>query len=496
MSQYYQKYAKHYGNKAPMPSLETEKTIEQKPQPVKKQPNPAKPSVPKINYQTEKMTEQTMEKNIPLFKYSPKKMNLRANVVQCLVAVQDGKSLSQVLPEMLNHISTQDKALFHELLLGTLRQWFALKSIALPLLNKALNNNTVESCLYLGLYQILCTRIAHHASISETVNACKQLGFDGLSGVVNAILRKATRETEDFQQQLQQAHGLPSWLFKRLKKDWGDDSQHICQQLKQVAPLTVRINPRQVSKTDYQQALTEQQIAFTPCQWAEYGIQLQQNIHIPSLVGFDEGWFSVQDEHAQFCGSILPELHDKIVIDACSAPGGKLAHLLEHHQPKQVFALDHDEQRLSRIEENLTRLKLNDFAVQRIATDASTWQSPTLADCIILDAPCSATGVIRRHPDIRLLRQSQDIAQTVELQKTILDNMWQQLKTGGILLYITCSILKAENEQQMIDFFARHTNAQEIPLDVSWGIAQRYGRQLLPQTQGGDGFYYCLIQKV
>lgn len=426
-------------------------------------------------------------------------LNLRAKIVQTLLAVQQGQSLAQILNQHLQHVAPKDKALFNEILLGTLRQWFALKALALPLLKKELNNPTVETCLYIGLYQILCTRIAHHACISETVEATKQLGYEGLSSVVNAILRKATRELISFQQTLQQAHGLPSWLFKRLKKDWGNDTAQLhdlFEQLKQPAPLTLRINQRHVSRETYAQCLVEQHIAHQISSLAPHAIQLQQAVHIPDLVGFDAGDFMVQDEHAQLCAEILPNLNQKIVIDACAAPGGKTTHLLEKYQVQQLIALDSDATRLQRIQENLNRLQLNHLPVQFLAKDATTFKASSKADCIIVDAPCTATGVIRRHPDIRLLRKSEDVEQTVLLQKRILENMWQQLNVGGHLLYITCSILKAENEQQMTAFFARHQNAKHIPIQADWGIEQQYGRQLLPKAHGGDGFYYCLIEKV
>lgn len=426
-------------------------------------------------------------------------LNLRAKIVQTLLAVQQGQSLAQILNPHLQHIPPKDKALFSEILLGTLRQWFALKSLALPLLKKELNNPTVETCLYIGLYQILCTRIAHHACISETVEATKQLGYAGLSSVVNAILRKATREIDTFQHSLQQAHGLPSWLFKRLKKDWGDDEiqlNALFHQLKQIAPITLRVNQRHVSRETFSQRLAEQHIQHQISSIAPYAIQLQQAVHIPDLVGFNTGDFMVQDEHAQLCADILPDLNNKIVIDACAAPGGKTTHILEKYDVQQLIALDNDELRLQRVKENLERLQLQYSPVQLITADATTFKATQRADCIILDAPCTATGVIRRHPDIRLLRKSEDVEQTVKLQKSILENMWQQLNVGGHLLYITCSILKAENEQQMSAFFARHQNAKHIPIQAHWGIEQLYGRQLLPQTHGGDGFYYCLIEKV
>lgn len=428
-------------------------------------------------------------------------LNLRAKIVQTLVAVQQGQSLAQILNQHLEHIAVKDKALFHEILFGTLRQWFSLKALALPLLKKELNNPTVEACLYVGLYQILCTRIAPHASISETVDATKQLGFDGLSGVVNAILRKATREPEQFQQILAQSHGLPSWLFKRLKKDWGDNPeflQDLYVQLKQVAPLTLRVNQRYVSRETYCSQLKEANIAYQLADYSPSAVHILQNVHIPDLVGFDAGEFMVQDEHAQLCAELCQHIHqhlnDKIVIDACAAPGGKTTHLLEKFNIKQLIALDNDTKRLERVQENIQRLKLP--SVELVTADATIYKAEQRADFILLDAPCTATGVMRRHPDIRLLRKSEDVQQTVKLQKDILENMWQQLNVGGYLLYITCSILKAENEQQIIAFFARHQNAKHHKIEADWGIEQQYGRQLFPKTGGGDGFYYCLIEKL
>ena len=422
-------------------------------------------------------------------------LNLRAQVIRTLLAVQQGQSLASILPLHLKKVADRDRALFHELVLGTLRQWYALKNITLPLLVKPLNNDTVETCLYVGLYQLLETRIAPHAAISETVTAVKQLGYQALSGVVNAILRRVSRETSEFQAALDQAHGLPSWLFKRLKKDWPEQLTELSHQLKQIAPLTLRVNERQVSREDYLEILEEHEIPAHACTISKVGIILDANVQVPDLPGFDIGGFSVQDEHAQLCATLLPNLDDKYVIDACAAPGGKTAHILEKYQPRKLIALDQDAKRLTRVTENLERLLLEGDHVEIKAADAITWQAPEQPDCIVLDAPCSAIGVMRRHPDIRLLRHSTDITQTVELQKQILENMWQQLKVGGTLLYITCSILKAENEQQMVEFFSKHPEAKEIKIEADWGIEQIHGRQLLPKTGQGDGFFYCRIEK-
>ncbi|QHH93618.1 16S rRNA (cytosine(967)-C(5))-methyltransferase RsmB [Acinetobacter gyllenbergii] len=427
---------------------------------------------------------------------SAKNLNLRAQVIKTLLAVQNGQSLSSVLNQHLNIVSERDRGLYHELTLGCLRQWYSLKAITLPLLTKPLDNEALESCLYLGLYQILCTRIPVHAAISETVNAAKQLGFEPMSGLVNAILRRVSRETDEFQTALNHTHGLPSWLFKRLKKDWPEQVEPLCQALKQVAPLTLRVNERQVSRNEYLEILDEEQIDARPCTLSDVGIVLEQTGNITHLPGFEAGGFSVQDEHAQLCATLLPNLDNKVVVDACAAPGGKTAHILERFNPKKMIALDHDAKRLLRVSENLERLALDQDNVEIVTADATIWQAPEPVDCIVLDAPCSATGVIRRHPDIRLLRQSTDIAQTVALQQQILQQMWQQLKVGGTLLYITCSILKAENEQQMVAFFAEHADAEEIKINADWGIEQIHGRQLLPSAYAGDGFYYCRIKKL
>lgn len=424
-------------------------------------------------------------------------LNLRAQVIRTLLAVQQGQSLASILPLHLTKVAERDRALYHELVLGTLRQWYGLKSITLPLLVKPLNNETVETCLYVGLYQILCTRIADHAAISETVTATKQLGFQALSGVVNAILRRVSRETSVFEQALQAAHGLPSWLFKRLKKDWPEQLEQLTQDLKQTAPLTLRVNQRKISREAYLNKLLGAGIQARPGERSDVAIILEQAVQIPELPGFDAGWFLVQDEHAQLCAQLLPDLNGKVVIDACAAPGGKTAHILEKFSPATLVALDQDPKRLLRVTENLERLQLTDTQqVEILAADATRWTATEPVDCIVLDAPCSAIGVMRRHPDIRLLRQSADIQQTVELQQQILEQMWSQLKVGGTLLYITCSILKAENEQQMQQFFAQHADAREIKIATDYGVEQQYGRQLLPEAGRGDGFYYCRIEKI
>lgn len=425
-----------------------------------------------------------------------KTLNLRAQIVILLTKIQNGESLSTLLEQHLNKIHDKDKALFHELTLGTLRHWYALKSVCLPLIKTPIDNNTLHATLYLGLYQLIYTRIPAHAAISETVTAIKQLQLSQFSALVNAILRQYTREPEQFNKAIQNSHALPSWLYKRLKNNWPNQINELTTQLKNNTQLTLRVNSRKTSRSDYLSQLKHQGIEAEIGQLSPYAITLHSPVSIKNLPGFNDGLFSIQDEHAQLCCSIVPNLDQKTIIDACAAPGGKTTHLLEVFSPKQLIAIDDNSSRLLRIHENLDRLQLNHLNYEIICKDATTWQNDYQADIIIVDAPCSATGVIRKHPDIKLLRKPSDIEQTVTLQKKILDNLWPQVKVGGYLLYITCSILKAENEQQMIDFFNKNLTAHEEKFQASWGIQQQYGRQLLPTGQTGDGFYYCLIKKL
>lgn len=443
-------------------------------------------------------------------------LNLRARAIELLQQVSDGESLNQILPQAIENTPAKDKGLLNELVMGTLRHWFALDAQIKPMLSKPLIDSRVHIALLLGLYQLLQTRIPAHAAISETVEAIKQLKLDKASGLVNALLRRATREMETMDTQFMANHALPAWLYKQLKKDWPQQAGHIAQNLRNAAPLTLRINSREGKRDDYLVELKEWDIDASACKISDDGIILQQSVPIVELPGYHQGWFSVQDEHAQLCAQFSGDLNNKRVLDACAAPGGKTAHLLEKNTPALLVAIDNDKNRLKRVYENLERLQLDGPHVQVINADAATWQAGVLPDHglfdhIVLDAPCTATGVIRRHPDIRLLRQQSDVQQTVELQAELLDHLWQQLSVGGTFLYVTCSILKQENHQQIAAFLKRTANAQLVPLeleqlqqdetllDLQPNLIEGQpiiGLQLLPQQQGGDGFYFAKLQKI
>lgn len=438
-------------------------------------------------------------------------LNLRARAIELLEQVYNGQSLNQILPAAIEHTPAKDKGLLNELVMGTLRHWFALDAQIKPMLSKPLIDARVHIALLLGLYQLLQTRIPAHAAISETVEAIKQLKLDKASGLVNALLRRASREMESINAQFMASHALPAWLYKQLKKDWPQQAGHIAQNLRNAAPLTLRINSREGTRDSYLVELKDWDIDAGACKLSDDGIELRQSVSIVELPGYHQGWFSVQDEHAQLCAQFMGDLTGKRVLDACAAPGGKTAHLLEKNSPALLVAIDNDEKRLTRVHENLERLQLDGPQVQVITADAATWQPDAGFDHILLDAPCTATGVIRRHPDIRLLRQPSDVQQTVQLQATLLDHLWQQLNVGGTLLYVTCSILKQENQQQMASFLKRTANAELVPLeleklqqDASLLDLQpnpiegqpMIGLQLLPQQHGGDGFYFCALRKL
>jgi len=436
-------------------------------------------------------------------KSRPAPLNLRAQVIRVIVNVQEGQSLSTLLPKALEKTPERDRGLFNELVMGTLRHWFALDEVLQPMLARPLTDNRVQAALHLGLYQIFQTRIPPHAAISETVDAAKQLGQEKASGLVNALLRRTLREQTELQEIFDQHHALPDWLAKQLKKDWGDEWRGIAESLRHSAPLFLRVNKRQRSRKGYLDALALQGVnANAMDQNTPEAIQLLQPVNIPSLPGYLEGWFSVQDLNAQRCAALFQDndfkgLDGKAVLDACAAPGGKTAHLLEQYSPQRMIALDSDSYRLKRVRENLNRLELFDQNRVVVTTaDASEWIADTPLDAILLDAPCSATGVLRRHPDIRLLRQESDIAQTVAIQAKLLDHLWTQLKVGGRLVYITCSLLKAENEDQIAAFLERTPNAVEKPIVANWGMARPIGRQCFPETDSGDGFYFAVLDKV
>ena len=430
-------------------------------------------------------------------------MKTRATAAQVLYKVVDqGYSLSSALPHALQQVAAKDRALLQELCFGTLRWLSRLEAIAGKLMNKPLKDKQrpLHFLLLVGLYQLFHTRIPAHAALSETVNGCRLLKADALRGLLNGVLRNAQRQHDellaavDKQDVSRLSH--PNWLLKRLKNAYPAQWQQIASQNNERPPMWLRVNHRQHSTEHYLQKLTEAGIEAThPSGAADSALLLTAPRDVQTLPGFADGTCSVQDGAAQFAATLLDPQPGEWILDACAAPGGKTAHLLER-QPKLagLVAVDADPERLKRVNENLSRLQLD---AQVLSGDASQpdlwWQGPQF-DRILLDAPCSATGVIRRHPDIKWLRRAEDIAELVKLQAKILEALWQKLKPGGTLLYATCSVLPDENREQIRRFLTSHTDARWQPL-VSGETEAEPGWQLLPGENNMDGFYYAKLIK-
>lgn len=430
-----------------------------------------------------------------------KTLDCRAAAARCLAAVSKGLSLSQQIPVFEPQVAERDQPLFRQLCYGVLRFYPQLSGISQQLLKKPLKqkDQDVLMLMLVGIYQLRETRIPDHAAVSATVNASKTLNKPWARGLINGVLRQWQRQQNTLLEQLtpaqQSAH--PEWLYQAISQAWPEQSAAILGANNQQAPMCLRVNTRQGSVTQYLTRLADSGIEAQACAFAASGIRLQHAVNVEALPEFAEGACSVQDEAPQLSADLLQLQAGQRVLDACAAPGGKSCHLLEAEPAlAELVALDIDSERLQRVTENLQRLHLNATLKAGDASNPDTWWDGQLFDRILLDAPCSATGVIRRNPDIKLHRQASDIEQLARLQLHILKALWTTLKPGGRLLYATCSILPTENEAVVAQFCQQQSDAKHLAIDAEWGVPQRYGRQLFPQTHGHDGFYYALLGKV
>lgn len=411
------------------------------------------------------------------------------------------RSLSDLLSEADSKLSSQDYALLNALCYGVCRWHPKLHAIYRLLLTKPLKakDADIEALMLLGLYQLAFMRIPAHAAVNETVQASKQLGKGWAGNLINAVLRRFQRDQTRIEAKLQAQpefqYAHPTWLIQRLRKAWPDYWQSICSVNNTQAPMTLRINQQKIARAQYLARLEQGGVAATATRYSEFGVQLTQALAVQELPGFVEGLASVQDESAQLAANLLEVAPGMRVLDACAAPGGKSCHLLEQAPTITLIALDKDKTRLARIQENLTRLQQEAQLIACDATQPSTWWDGQLFDRILLDAPCSAVGVIRRHPDIKLLRQSTDIDKLASQQLAMLEALWPLLKPGGFLVYATCSILPEENEQVIQRFLTDTTTAQLALPTLPWGIGAEHGRYLLPEEGGNDGFYYARLTK-
>lgn len=410
-------------------------------------------------------------------------------------------SLSSLLPATQARLPESERPFLQELCFGTLRWQPRLDTFLQRLLDKPLRgkDSDIQALLLLGLYQLTQMRVPDHAAISETVEAARPLKKPWATKLINGVLRRFQREREELERQLQThpayATSHPTWLLDQLQRAWPDQIEQIVAANNAHPPFTLRLNTHKVAREAYLADLATRDIAAQPAPYSPVGLTLAQPRDPRQLPLFDEGLISVQDEAAQLSAGLLELEAGQRVLDACAAPGGKTGHILESAPDLEVVALDADERRLARVRENLTRLKVTARILCGDASQPAGWWDGQPFDRILLDAPCSATGIIRRHPDIKVLRNPADITKLAQLQGQLLDSLWPLLKPGGILLYATCSVMPEENTQVVEAFLNRQPAATCDLLDVPWGIAQPCGRQLLPGVDGHDGFYYARLRK-
>ncbi|WP_325891240.1 16S rRNA (cytosine(967)-C(5))-methyltransferase RsmB [Grimontia sp. NTOU-MAR1] len=424
-------------------------------------------------------------------------MNVRAVAAQVIYQVVDqGQSLSAALPPAQQKVAPRDGALLQEICYGVLRWLPRLESITQSLMDKPLKGKqrVFHHLILVGLYQLSYMRIPAHAAVAETVNATKVLKKPQLRGLINAVLRNYQRNQEalDAAAVAHDAgkYGHPGWLLKLLQKAYPEQWEQVVEANHEKAPMWLRVNRTHHTRDAYKDLLDGAGIETAIHPEAGDALKLATPCDVTALPGFSEGWVSVQDAAAQLSVDYLQPQAGDLILDCCAAPGGKTCHILEHEPTAKVVAMDVDATRLTRVEENLKRLKLD---AQVICGDARTpgeWWQGEQFDRILLDAPCSATGVIRRHPDIKWLRRADDIDQLVSLQSEIIDAMWAQLKSGGTLVYATCSVTPQENAEQVKAFLARASDAT-----LETGTPEQPGRQILPGQEDMDGFYYAVLKK-
>lgn len=426
--------------------------------------------------------------------------DVRAAAAVAIGEVLGGHSLDRALAKQLEKVSEDDRALLQQLCYGTLRHGPRLQALLGVLLDKPLKakDRDLQGLLMSGLYQFDHTRIPDHAAVAATVDATRALKKEWAKGLTNAVLRRYQREREPLSRSLTPAAAAahPGWLFRRINAQWPDACADIIEANNQQPPMTLRVNRLRLSRRNYMASLAERDIEASAGTLAPDSLRLTRPMDVQGLPGFSAGQVSVQDEAAQLAAILLAPEPGERVLDACASPGGKCCHILEI-QPRlaELVAMDVDETRLERVRENLARLGLRATVIAGDAATPPDVLKPASFDRILLDAPCSASGVIRRHPDAKLLRRESDIGQFAAQQLQLLEGLWPLLKPGGTLLYATCSILAEENSE-VVQAFLEHqdTAALSIP-EAAAGEVVSGGRQLLPATGGPDGLFYARLEK-
>ena len=442
----------------------------------------------------------------PVRRAPARRINARAAAARTVQeVVARARYLDTALAQTLASLpaaQAREAALIQEMTYGVLRWFHELETVAALFLTKPLKekDRDIHALLLTGLYQLRHMRVAKHAAVTETVDAAAALKKPWAKNLLNACLRSYLREEARAQAAIAAnpaaAFSHPAWLIDAFRCDWPENWRAILAANNERPPMVLRVNRLKFTRKQYLARLAAGGIPAAAMPTLPDAIRLETPVAVDALPGFAQGEVSVQDGAAQFAAVLLDAQAGERVLDACAAPGGKTGHLLERAPGlAELVALDREPARVALIEENLVRLGMTATIVTGDATDPRAWWDGRQFDRILADVPCSATGVIRRHPDIKVRRQPQDLPKLLETQTRILESLWPLLKPGGKLLYVTCSILTAENEKQLAAFLARHPEAAEDGLPPTAGVARVVGRQILPGESGMDGFYYACLRK-
>jgi len=407
--------------------------------------------------------------------------------------VRGGRNLNEVLNESLRkqaNLTAQERGALQDLCYGTLRYYGRLVFMMDNLLERPVQESPLRCLLLVALYQLQYTKASQHAIVDQAVRATKSIN-GAASGLVNAVLRNFLRKQQALQEAADQRdesrYAYPQWWVAALKAQYGEQAAAILEAGNLHPPMTLRVNTRLTTVAEYRTLLAEQDIPALPVE--PDALKLERPVGVERLPGFAEGLVSVQDAGAQYAAQFLDVKDGMRVLDACSAPGGKSAHLLESADIELV-SLDKDEQRLQRVRENMQRLRLEARVVCGDAATPQDWWDGKTFQRILADVPCSASGVVRRHPDIKWLRRPEDIESFAQQQLQILNALWPLLARDGKLLYATCSIFARENNSVLEEFLGQHADAVRIDLFAP-GMTDG---QLLPNDEH-DGFFYALLHK-
>ncbi|HKK14206.1 MAG TPA: 16S rRNA (cytosine(967)-C(5))-methyltransferase RsmB [Gammaproteobacteria bacterium] len=425
----------------------------------------------------------------------------QAAVAALMEVLEQRRSLTAALAPLPRRLpEPRDRALAQELCYGTLRWYPRLNVVLGDLLDRPLKARDADiRCLLLvGLYQLSHMAVASHAAVHETVEVARALGKPWAARLVNGVLRRYQREARTREASADRVpaarYAHPQWLLDRLRADWPGHWEVVTAANNARPPMTLRVNGRRGSREAYCGRLADAGLEARVAPHTTHGLTLEAPVPVEQLPDFGSGAVSVQDGAAQLAAQLLQVEPGMRVLDMCAAPGGKTAHILETADC-DLTALDIDPARLEKVRENLGRLGLEASLVAADGAQPGSWWDGRPFHRILLDAPCTATGVIRRHPDIKVLRRSRDVDALVSQQQALLAAVWSLLAPGGILLYATCSVLVEENAQQMARFLAAQPGARECAIDGPWGTTCAHGRQILPGEEAMDGFYYALLAK-